>query len=284
MALPALLEIHARNNRATSGLWDLYAEHRARLSALIAASATPAGGRLCVLGAGNANDLDLEALAARFSEVHLVDVDGEALRRALARASPTTAARLFAHAPVDLGGALAALPAWASRGADPVGLRRIADEGAEAVCRALPAPFDLVVSDCLLTQLYWTCFKALGDGPALNASAAACLETHLQIVAALAGPGAPCLLVTDAISSDSFALDEIFPTRDPAELLAELGRSGALFTGTGPATLLTTLRRGARLGQMVEGPRLLAPWLWPVNEGRTVLVYGLTFSRRSEAG
>src|SRR6185369_599397 len=103
MALPAFVEIHARNNRATSGLWDLYAEHRARLSALVAAHAPARGGRVCVLGAGNANDLDLELLAARFSEVHLVDVDAHAVGRARARASSTAAARLFAHAPLDVG-------------------------------------------------------------------------------------------------------------------------------------------------------------------------------------
>lgn len=283
MTLPAFVEIHARNNRATSGLWNAYAEHRARLSALIAAYAPSQGGRLCVLGAGNANDLDLELLAARFSEVHLVDVDAEALDRARARAAPAAAPRLYTHAPLDVGGALAELPDWSRRGADPAQLRRLGDEASATVRRALPAPFDLVLSDCLLTQIYWTCFKALGNGPALQTAAATCLETHLQTMAALAAPGAPCLLVTDAISSDSFALDEIFPTRDPSELLAELSRSGALFTGTSPPTILSTLRRGA-LNQTVTEPRVLTPWLWRVNEDRTVLVYGLAFRRRSDAG
>jgi hypothetical protein len=278
------IELHVRNNRATSGLWDLYAEHRERLGALVADSGAPHGGRLCVLGAGNANDLDLEWLTARFSEVHLIDLDGAALGRALARASSIAGARLHAHAPLDVGGALADLPGWESRGADPRHLRQMGDEAAAAVCRALPGPFDLVLSDCLLTQIYWTAFKALGNGPALSTAAAVCLETHLQTMAALAAPGAPCLLATDAISSDTFALDEIFPTRDPLGLLAELARSGALFTGTSPSTLLTTLRQGAWLSRAVEGPRVLAPWLWRVNADRKVLVYALAFRRLANPG
>jgi hypothetical protein len=277
----SFIELHVRNNRATSGLWDLYAEHRQRLGALVADSGAPPGGRLCVLGAGNANDLDLELLTARFAEVHLVDLDGAALGRALARASSTAAARLHAHAPLDVGGALAELAGWERRGAEPARLRQLCAEASAAACRALPGPFDLVLSDCLLTQIYWSCFEALGNGAALNIAAAVCLETHLQTMATLAAPGAPCLLATDVISSDTFALDEIFPTRDPAELLAELARSAALFTGTSPATLLAMLRQGAWLREAVERPRVLAPWLWRVNADRTVLVYGLAFRRRA---
>ncbi len=45
-------------------------------------------GRLCLLGAGNANDVDLNALAARFGEIHLVDIDPDAVARAVARLPP----------------------------------------------------------------------------------------------------------------------------------------------------------------------------------------------------
>jgi hypothetical protein len=42
--------------------WTLFAEHRARLTETVVASATPAG-RLCILGAGRCNDVDLDRLA-----------------------------------------------------------------------------------------------------------------------------------------------------------------------------------------------------------------------------
>jgi hypothetical protein len=47
-----------------------------------------------VLGAGNANDLDLAALATAFDEIHLADRDGDALSRAARRQTPATRLRL----------------------------------------------------------------------------------------------------------------------------------------------------------------------------------------------
>jgi hypothetical protein len=41
-------------------------------------SRAAAGARLCVLGAGNGNDFDLESLLAAHREVHLVDLDADA--------------------------------------------------------------------------------------------------------------------------------------------------------------------------------------------------------------
>jgi methylmalonyl-CoA mutase cobalamin-binding subunit len=64
-----LVELHVQNNDRSAGLWDLYAEHRERLTALVL-SAAAEGGRVLVLGAGNVNDLDLRALGDRFDEVH----------------------------------------------------------------------------------------------------------------------------------------------------------------------------------------------------------------------
>ena len=93
------------SNRSAVGHEAHFAGHRARLTAEIHARA-PAGGagRLCLLGAGNAGDVDLEALAADFAEVHLVDIDAEAVARAAARVSPRARGRIVLHAPVDLSG------------------------------------------------------------------------------------------------------------------------------------------------------------------------------------
>jgi hypothetical protein len=95
-------------NRETRDLWEPFRGHRQRVTAEILALAADGNdarnGRLCLLGAGNANDLDLEALAARFDEVHLVDIDRGALSRATDRQSATVRAKLRSHAPVDLSG------------------------------------------------------------------------------------------------------------------------------------------------------------------------------------
>ena len=101
------------SNRSAVGHEAHFAGHRARLTAEIHARA-PAGGagRLCLLGAGNAGDVDLEALAADFAEVHLVDIDAEAVARAAARVSPRARGRIVLHAPVDLSGIFGRLDDW----------------------------------------------------------------------------------------------------------------------------------------------------------------------------
>src|SRR5215471_11691642 len=98
---PALLAYHRNNNRETASSWEQFSQHRAQMTQLALEAAPETGGRLAVLGAGNCNDLDLDALTARYREVHLIDVDVEAVRRARGRVAPEVADRLITHAPVD---------------------------------------------------------------------------------------------------------------------------------------------------------------------------------------
>ncbi len=64
------------SNHSAIGHAQHFAGHRERLTQEIVNRAGAGGaGRLCLLGAGNAYDVDLPALAAFFAEIHLVDVD-----------------------------------------------------------------------------------------------------------------------------------------------------------------------------------------------------------------
>ena len=48
-----------RLNRETLDNWPLYRSHREAVADLICRPPQPASARLCILGAGNCNDLDL---------------------------------------------------------------------------------------------------------------------------------------------------------------------------------------------------------------------------------
>jgi len=90
-------------NRRTRANTNLFEPHRQRVTgAIVAASRDPAG-RLCVLGAGNANDLDLPVLARAFEQIHLVDLDPEALQQAIERHRELDPV-LRLHSGVDLSG------------------------------------------------------------------------------------------------------------------------------------------------------------------------------------
>jgi hypothetical protein len=273
-----LAELQTANDR-TARNWDLYSAHRRQLTELIAAHGPRR--RLCVLGAGNANDLDLAALAARFDELHLADLDATALGRAVRRQAPETRRRVALHAERDLSGLIESLAAWRTRAPDLDALARAAPAAAARVVAGLPGPFDLVVSDCLLSQIAFTCYRALGDGPLLMAALDVALAAHLRALVALTRPGGRCLLVTDVISSDAFPLDRLFPHLDHGALLRRLDQRGRLFSGTSPTLAHTMLEQDPDLACEVEDVSMITPWLWRVAPQHTVLVYALAFARRA---
>ena len=73
-------------NATSRDHWDAFAEHRQCLTAVLARPTTAERSRLCILGAGNTNDLDLTALLSTHREVHLVDIDSESQILATLRA------------------------------------------------------------------------------------------------------------------------------------------------------------------------------------------------------
>ena len=99
-------------NAASRGQWAGFAEHREKVTTLLQTGGDPERTRLCILGAGNCNDLDLPALLATHREVHLVDLDAEALRDGVARQDLADHPSLHQHGGVDLSGMLDAIAAW----------------------------------------------------------------------------------------------------------------------------------------------------------------------------
>jgi hypothetical protein len=275
---PKLVDYHRTNNRATDARWEGYAEHRNRLTAL--ALAAP-GQTLAVLGAGNCNDLDLPALAARFSQIHLCDLDDEALRRARDRQPPEVAARLVLNAPVDLSGAFDRLAAFKTRPASVAEQTRLPTAATERVLAALPGPFDVVLSACMLSQLMHSCYVALGlQHPQLHMMAAAMGMAHLRSMAGMLAPGGTGLLVTDTISTETYALEELWGDRPPLVMLEEIDRQDRSLTGTAPSFLRRVFREDPELARLAAGPpRLVEPWLWRFTEEITFLAYAMVFRR-----
>ncbi len=121
----ALADSQARMNNSTRGQWDFFENHRRNLERLIVPEAR--GGMICVLGAGNCNDLDLKWLAGAYRQVHLVDIDAAALRRAVEKQGVEklrmedggwgveNAAGIALHAPVDLTGISDLVASWKGR-------------------------------------------------------------------------------------------------------------------------------------------------------------------------
>jgi hypothetical protein len=281
-----IFQHHRTNNRASAGGWDDFGEHRARLTALIETSAASAtAGRLALIGAGNCNDVDLAALAARFRELHLFDLDAEAVARASARQAPEVAARLVVHAPVDVSGAYDHLPGIRARTLPAAELSALPDVALARALAAVPdvaGTFDTVVSACCLSQIMHSCFLGIGQHAQLDAVAGALGRTHLRYLLTLARPGGQVLLVSDMVSSETYPLEEMWGTRPADELIGDVERAGNFLSGTARTFMRRLCVTDPAITVLTAGPPTApAPWLWRLGGGLTFLVYALAVTRRA---
>jgi hypothetical protein len=267
-------EEQARRNVRTRGTWDQYAAHRERVTQLLVPREPVAlAGRLCVLGAGNGNDLDLTQLAAVYDEVHLVDLDAEALEFAIERQPQAARERIVLHGGVDVTGALASLKPSRATIDDAVA------EFGKRIMLDPPAPFQAVASVGLLTQLIDAAADAVGrEHPRLIEAITALRGSHMRLLIDLLAPGGRGVLITELVSSDTFqALPRIAEEALP-QVLSQLLASRNFFTGVNP-TVIKSLLESDPLREEVCHVELTLPWRWEFVD-RTYAVYAATFTRR----
>lgn len=266
------LLVAALSGRAHSD-WDLYAAHRARLTREIVESAQKEKGRLCLLGAGNCNDVDLERLAETFREIHLVDVDDKALMRAVARQPADVRAKLRRHGGVDLAGlSPRRLARWKRAAPDADEIEDAAASALERILTELEGacggPFDVVASTCVLTQMAFALREALGERhPALEPARLALMRTHLSTMLSMTAPGGTVLFVSDVVSSTAYPLD-LPQDAELGHVLRDVVQGGTGYFAANPEIIAGLLAE-------VGTPTLVEPWLWTGPLARTYLVYAL---------
>ena len=267
-------------NRRSSDRWDAWNVHRDRLTSTIldSAAAEGPGRRLCLLGAGNCNDVDLRRLGDAFAEIHLVDIDMAALTRAPTQ-QPRGQAQIVLHGPVDLSGRLLAMASGALAKLPSAGeLDALVSQSADSIVEALPGRFDVVASCCVLTQMGWALERAVGDKPAVLEELYLRLQRiHLRTMARLLAPGGQAFVITDMTASETYPLEEMAILRPLREIMDELTRQGNLFKIADPLRLQRALARDPVLGAIVRGDGPTDPWLWQGGGERTYLVYALSF-------
>ena len=152
---------------------------------------------------------------------------------------------------------------------------------AKRIAAALPGPFDVVASTCLLTQLQLSLLQLLGDTHQLFVALREFLTlTHLRTLAALTKPGGRALLVTDLCEAAVFPPGRPRNEADIAPLMFELVDKGYVIHSSHPGLIRATLDDDPVLKRCFSGAELSAPWLWQNGPERRFLVYALTLPRR----
>ena len=281
VAVMNLIQEQARRNTEADAAWELYAPHRERVTRLLLDARTPTGERLCLLGAGNLNDLDLGALSSAFREIVVVDVDAAALRRGLSRQGFAEDARFRVLAPTDVSGVFAKL-------AQKENDQQVRDESIDSCLRTLAhfqdlgeaIRYDVVASVGLLTQLIDGVIRSIGESHPRSWEFVSAIRTqHLRLMLELTVPGGGAVLVTEVLSSDSCpALLSVAEGGLP-ELVRREVAARNFFTGTNPAALQQLLRTEITLAEQLANTRFAEPWSWQFLT-RVYAVYALTMRKR----
>ncbi len=228
--------------------------------------------RLCVVGAGNCNDLDLPALARSFREVHLVDIDETALQRAVEnQRAPREAVQL--HGGIDLTGVWDDLAAEDAGWSADRSVEQLAERLADGTQLGLQETFDVVLSAGVLTQLLESVAAFVGeDHPGLPDLVVAVRTGHIRTLLRAVRPGGRLVLASEVISSKE--APEIASASD-AELPTLLSRAlwtGDVLAGVNPAALVSWLIANRPERARLAPPGIVGPWRWHQTAGRFFLV------------
>ena len=279
------VDSQAQANRSTRDHWRYFASHRAQIQGLIlpeVGEAPPDGRRLCVLGAGNCNDIDLKALTEAFKEVHLVDLDAPALEAAVERQGVKGLPRVKLHGGVDLTGIAELFPKWEKAPPTPAEVEAGAARALDWSTLPLGGPFDAVLSPCLLSQLVGYASDVLGRAhPRRRELLVALRARHLRTLADLLAPGGTGVVVCDVASSAGYPeLLDIRKEKLP-DLLDRLTYTERGFDGLSPAKMRAAIAADPTIAPLLGPVQQVPPWLWTLGPRKTFLVYALRFRRLS---
>jgi hypothetical protein len=275
-------------NRASQANWRAFASHREQITSRLEAAAADGptlAPTLCILGAGNCNDLDLARLTLSYHRIHLVDIDAEAMQSGVAlqfhTAGPSATERRnrIDFSACDLTGALDICHEMAQF-PSPQGYARLrAALSHLAAVSQLAQQFTTVASTCVLSQLLDIFQRTLGENsPEFQPLTELIRLQHLRTLAALTTPGGATLLFTDFVSSDSQPdLLQAPPHALPAIMETVLRRQQC-FPGTNPSTICRLLNSPPLTSSWEQPITLSPPWVWNLGP-RSYLVAAIACRR-----
>ena len=277
-----ILKKQRERNSSTAQHQDLYAGHRHHVMSII--QEVGRGGRICVLGAGNCNDLDLARLQQWFTEVHLVDWDAASLHEGVAK-QQVASESVVLHAGIEVTGVAGYMERWKRAAPSNDEINQVVALLSAPYDIGLGVAFDVVLSGSLLTQLIEMPVALLGPGhPRMVDVVMQIRAAHFRLMMSLMAPGGTGVLVTELMSSDT--CEELRHSSDeklPA-LYARLVREKRYFTGTNPDALTPALLADPFIAPQITQSQLIDPWRWQIGPNRFFLAYGFVFKKMITSG
>ena len=275
-----ILEKQRERNSSTAQHWRLYEGHRRHVMSLLKEVCGEGRKRICLLGAGNCNDIDVSLLSQWYAELHLVDWDAHALENGIEKQkiSPQS---VTLHSSIEFTGVARYIERWKYSSPSNTEINQVISLLSEPYDIGLTAQFDVVLSGSLLTQLIEPPIAFLGlKHPRTMEVVVNLRAAHFRLMTSLMAPGGHGVLITELISSDTCEELHHCPENKLAELSYRLIREKKCFPGTNPHSLIPALHADPFLAPQIEQARLTDPWRWLISPTRSFLAYGLLFKRK----
>ncbi|MGV0029382.1 hypothetical protein [Phormidesmis priestleyi] len=217
-------------------------------------------------------------LLSRFKEIHLVDLDEQAVHDGILRQGLNDTNNIFVHGTIDLTGSLPFLCKLHQE------LELTEGEAKDFIQEAiLPLklninePFEIVASICILTQLIDTVIGALGNThPYLFDFILKIRNHHLSQLISLVEPGGWGFLITDVVSSDSFTEMANISEENFLEIMKHLIANQNFFHGVNPYRINSVLSSNL----LASTAQILHVWRWNFGS-RIYAVYGIGVQKKT---
>lgn len=275
-----IAETQAKYNRSTREHWDHFTDHRKKVFDLLVPDGLSTGGRLCVLGAGNCNDLELRQLLDVFHSVSLVDIDGDAITRAAKRQNVAGHAQLHLHGGIDLTAIAHNIAFWPKAAPTNRQLDDVLKSLETAPMPHVGGPFDVILSPCILSQICLFAEDTLGKRhPRRLDLRQAIRKRHVRQLVEWLRPGGSGLLVTDLVTTRK--LGSLLETHHDRldDVVRKVVSQAGHFAGLDPASMRSAFLDDPLLAGLVSNVSMISPWRWTLGPAKAFLVYAMRFRR-----
>lgn len=280
--MESIRALQLQQNSESKERWELYASHRYQVTQHLISRAQTNTDNVCILGAGNCNDLALKELISTFQETHLIDLDSDSLREGLKRQNLISHPRIYHYGNIDISGILNTLDGWLHQTAPPeVEVDKCIQKVRQLEAPNLPNSFNVVASVCLLTQLIASIDQALGfQHPRFMELILAVRLRHLHLLSQLTAPNGWSILITDIVSSDTVPELSSIANEKLPEKLMQLIKERNFFHGVNPIAIINSIKADQSLASQISQLDLSRPWCWDFGP-RTYAVCAIQFQKRA---
>ena len=257
-------------------VWETYRNHRDIVTGFIRSSASANAETLCVLGAGHCRDIELNELAARFSNITLVDLNESDVMGGLKNQNLDLGGRLEVIGGLDLCGVFNALCDVRDHQKEET-LESIIHRASTYVPKPLGV-YDCIASTCVLSQLLFHATECVSERhPKFVDLLQTIRMRHIEIMLNCLKPGGNGLLVTDFVSTES--LPELFETTDLKQTLRTAVADKNFLHGLNPAVIDTVFQH-EKIKPQLKSIKITEPWRWAM-PGRIYACFAIIFKKNS---